>query len=61
MSAFSEHTAFDYIELQWQSPGGLLLSSPCRGDGGAGMDVPFLQSESLGCEGAATLKLDLFL
>lgn len=44
MSAFSEHPAFDYIELQWQSPGGLLLSSPCWGIGCAGMDVPFLQS-----------------
>lgn len=43
MSAFSEHTAFDYFELLRQSPGGLLLSSPCRGDGSAGMDVPFLQ------------------
>lgn len=41
MSAFLEHTAFDYIELQWQSPGWLLLSSPCRGDGVAGIGVAF--------------------
>lgn len=44
MSAFSEHTVFDYIELEWQSPGGPLLSSPCRGNGCAGMDVLFSQS-----------------
>lgn len=29
MSAFSEHTVFDYVELERPSPGGLLLSSPC--------------------------------
>lgn len=39
MSAFSEHTPFDYIEPIRQSPGGLLLSSPCRGNGNAGTDV----------------------
>lgn len=54
MSAFSEHTAFDYIELWWQGPARLLLSlSPCWGNGGVGVVCHLCKVNHRGCEAVA--------